>query len=356
MNVKELLTNLSNAFGPAGFEDEVRELIQSLVKDFVDEIYEDTSGNLITLKKGTSSTKVMVDAHMDEVGLIISHIHGPFLRFQMLGGWDARLLPGQKVLIRTRSGNKIPGVIATIPPHIQSAEEMKKAFDVSDLYIDVGATSEEEVNAKAISVGDPVIVHSFAEVVGDDIVIGKAFDDRAGCAVLVKILERLKNSRLPYDLYAVFATGEELGLRGAKTSAYNVDPDFAISVEGTIAVDNPNIPPHKQPSHIGKGPVITIIDKSIVVNQRVVMFFEEVARRNSIPFQYKTPIFGSTNAGVIHLERGGTLSGVIAVPARYIHSPLSIIKISDFENTVELLHNILVELPATGLLKKKLRL
>ncbi|HOK23705.1 MAG TPA: M42 family metallopeptidase [Candidatus Hydrothermia bacterium] len=356
MNTKELLVSLSNVFGPAGFEDEVRSLIKELIEGFVDEVHEDTSGNLITIKRGTSNQKVMLDAHMDEVGLVISHIQSPFLKFQLLGGWDARLLPGQKVLIKTRSGNKISGVIGTIPPHVQTQEEMRKVFEVHDLFIDVGATSEEELLLKGITVGDPAVVFSPAELTGEDTVIGKAFDDRAGCAVLIKLLERLKNSKLPYDLYTVFATGEELGLRGAKVSAYNVDPDFSLSLEGTIAVDNPNISPYKQPSHLGKGPVITIVDRSIVVNQKVVMFFEEVAKRNSIPYQYKTPIFGSTNAGVIHLERGGVLCGVIAVPVRYIHSPLSIVKVADFEYTVDLLYNILIELPGTGFLNKKLRL
>ncbi|MGB9825018.1 MAG: M42 family metallopeptidase [Candidatus Hydrothermia bacterium] len=356
MNSKELLKHLSNAFGPAGFEDEVKNLIFTLVKEYVDEYYEDTSGNLITVKRGTSRKKVMLDAHMDEVGFVVAHFQGPFIKFQLLGGWDQRLLPGQKVLIKKRNGEKIKGIIGTIPPHIQSQEEMKKAFDVYDLFIDVGALTEEELKEKGVNIGDPGVIFSEAEDLDDHTVMGKAFDDRAGCAVLIKILERLKHVKLPYDLYVVFATGEELGLRGAKTSAYNVDPDFSLSVEGTIAVDNLNIPPYKQPSHIGKGPVITVIDRSIVVNRDVVIFIEDVARKFSIPFQYKTPIFGSTNAGVIHLERGGVLSAVVAVPVRYIHSPLSIVKISDFEYTVDLVHNILLELPSTNLLDKKLRL
>ncbi len=356
MGPKELLKTLSNAFGPAGFEEEVKDVILSLVKDLVDEVYEDTSGNLITVKRGTTRKKVMVDAHMDEVGLIISSIQGPFLKFQLLGGWDQRLLPGQKVLIKNRKGTKISGVIGTIPPHIQTAEEMKKAFDVYDLFIDVGALSQEEVKDKNISIGDPVVIHAEAEDLDENTIIGKAFDDRAGCGVLVKLLERLKHTKLPYDLFVVFATGEELGLRGARTSAYNVDPDFSISVEGTIAVDNPNIPPHKQPSHLGRGPVITVIDRSIVVKREVVVFLEEIAQKNAIPIQYKTPIFGSTNAGVIHLERGGVLSAVIAVPVRYIHSPLSMLKIKDFEYTVDLIHNVLLELPKTDFLERKLRL
>jgi len=356
MSTKELLVKLSNAFGPAGFEDEVRDLIREYISDLVDEIFEDTTGNLIALKKGKSNKRVMVDAHMDEIGFIVSYLNGPFVRFQVVGGIDLRLLPGQRVLIKNRKGEKIQGVIGTIPPHVQTPDEMKKVFDVTDLFIDVGAVSEEELKNKGINVGDPGVFYTSAEVVSDDVIMGKSFDDRAGCGVLIKVLERLRNVHLPFDLYAVFTTGEELGLRGAKTAAYNVDPDFSLSIEGTIAVDNPNIAPHKQPSHIGKGPVITIIDKSIVVNPKVVRFFEVVAEKNGIGFQYKTPIYGSTNAGVIHLERGGVLSGVVAVPCRYIHSPMSIMRLSDFEKTVELVYNILVELPATELLDKKLRL
>uniref|UniRef100_A0A7V4E3L7 M42 family peptidase n=2 Tax=candidate division WOR-3 bacterium TaxID=2052148 RepID=A0A7V4E3L7_UNCW3 len=356
MSARDLLIKLSNAFGPAGFEDEVREIIREYISGLVDEVFEDTSGNLITLKKGKSNKRVMLDAHMDEIGFIVSHLNGPFIRFQMLGGIDPRLLPGQRVVIKNRKGEKIKGVIGTIPPHVQTSEEMKKVFEVTDLFIDVGAVSEEELKGKGISVGDPGVFYGNAEVVSDDVIVGKSFDDRAGCAVLIKVLERLKNVHLPYDLFVTFTTGEELGLRGAKTAAYSVDPDFSLSVEGTIAVDNPNIPPHKQPSHIGKGPVITIIDRSIVVNPKVVRFFESVAEKNGIVFQYKTPIYGSTNAGVIHLERGGVLSGVVAVPCRYIHSPTSILRLSDFEKTVELVYNILVELPSTDLLDRKLRL
>ncbi len=356
MNSRELIVNLSNLFGPGGFEEEVREFISKLVADLADEIYEDTSGNLIVLKKGTGDKRVMIDAHMDEIGLVISAIQGPFLRFQLIGGYDPRLLPGQRVLIKTRKGTKVQGVIGTLPPHVQSAEEMRKAFDVLDLFIDVGALNEEDVKNKGISVGDPGILWEEAAIVDDDTIFGKAFDDRVGCAVLIKVLERIKHTKLPYHLYFVFATGEELGLRGAKVAAYNVEPDFAISIEGTIAVDNPGMPSHKQPAHLGKGPVITLIDRSIVVNPRVARFFEQVAEKNGIPYQYKTPIFGSTNAGVVHLERGGTLAGVIAVPCRYIHSPLSIVKLTDFEQTVELVYNILVELPSTDLLNSKLRL
>ncbi|MDI6851440.1 MAG: M42 family metallopeptidase [bacterium] len=356
MSARDLLVKLSSAFGPAGFEDEVREVIREYISGLVDEIFEDTSGNLIALKKGKSNKRVMLDAHMDEIGFIVSHLNGPFIRFQMLGGVDPRLLPGQRVVIKNRKGEKIRGVIGTIPPHVQTSEEMKKVFEVTDLFIDIGAISEEELKEKGISVGDPGVFYGTAEVVSDDVIVGKSFDDRAGCGVLIKVLERLKNVHLPYDLFVVFTTGEELGLRGAKTAVYNVDPDFSLSVEGTIAVDNPNIPPHKQPSHIGKGPVITIIDRSIVVNPKVVRFFEAVAEKNGIEFQYKTPIYGSTNAGVIHLERGGVFSGVVAVPCRYIHSPMSIMRLSDFEKTVELVYNILVELPSTDLLDRKLRL
>jgi len=345
----KLLRELSDSFGAGGFEEETREIIRKYIEGMVDQFYTDRVGNLIALKRGEGKAKIMLDAHSDEVGLIVSHIEKGFIKFTTIGGWDVRILPGHAVTIKTRDGRKVRGVIGTIPPHVLPQEERNKPIPLDKLYIDVGATSQEELKAKGINVGDPAVLHYPLEQIDEDTLMGKAFDDRAGCAVAISVLEKLKNEKLPFDLYVSFSMGEELGLRGTRTAAWQIEPDFAIALEGTIAADTPGIPPEKQPTKLGKGPAITVADKSIVVKQEVLRFFENVAEKHNIPYQYKIPTFGGTDAGVIHLTKSGCKAGVISTPTRYIHSPLSIMKLSDFNNTVELVYHILKELDSSGL-------
>lgn len=337
METIKLLEFLSNAFGVSGFEDEVREAIRGLIKPYVDEIKVDVLGNLIATRKGKSAFKLMLDAHMDEIGFMIGFIdENGFLRFTTIGGWDARILPSHAVTILTRSGKKIKGIIGTAPPHILKAEEKEKPIKLEDMFIDVGATSAAEVAEMGIKIGDPAtIAYSFA-VLNENRVAGKAFDDRAGCAVMIKTLENLKQYDLDLTLVCNFAIGEETGLRGARTATYQIEPDLAIALEGTIGADMPGVPPQRQPVGLGKGPAITVADKTIIVSRRVVQALETVAERNGIPYQYKLPSYGGTDAGAIHTTRGGVLAGAVAVPCRYIHSPFSLMRLDDFENTVKL--------------------
>ena len=335
MELKERLQRLSDAFGVAGFEDEVRELIRDMVAPYVDACEVDPLGNLICSRG--EGEPVMLDAHMDEVGFMVRWIEEDgFLRLSPLGGWDERIIPGHRVTIRTRDGQKRLGVIGAAPPHILKEEERKRVVPLEDLFVDVGARSRAEVEELGIHLGDPATIHYPFREIRPGYVTGKAFDDRAGCLVAIEALRALADERLPYRLVVNFAVCEEGGLRGAKAAAYRIAPKLALALEGTIGADFPGVPAAKQPVRLGQGPAITLADRSIIVSPRLIRFLEETAEAEGIPYQYKLPAYGGTDAGAIHLERGGILAGVVSVPCRYIHSPVSTLLISDLEATVKL--------------------
>jgi len=335
VDLVEKLARLSDAFGVAGFEDEVREVIREMVAPYVDGWEVDPLGNLICWRG--QGEPVMLDAHMDEVGFMVRWIEKDgFLRLSALGSWDERILLGHRVVIRTRDGQKRLGVIGTTPPHILSEGERQKVVALEDLFVDVGARSREEALEMGFHLGDPATIHYPFAKICNGYVTGKAFDDRAGCLVAIEALRLTAEERLPYKLFVNFAVCEEGGLRGARAAAYRIGPKLALALEGTIGADIPGVPEAKQPVRIGQGPAITLADRSITVNPRFVQFLERVAEEEKIPYQYKLPSYGSTDAGPIHLERGGTLAGVVSVPCRYIHSPVSTLLLSDLEATIKL--------------------
>lgn len=333
----QVLETLSTAFGVSGFEDDVRDVISQFVKPLVDAVHTDPLGNLIVTRKGKSDFTLMLDAHMDEVGLIISYIEEKgFLRFATVGGWDVRILPAQVVKVRTREGRLITGVIGSLPPHVLKPEDREKPFKLEDLFIDVGASSADQVQNMGIRIGDPAVPYYPFEQLSDNLLGGKAFDDRAGCAVAIRTLQELQKQSLDLTLVCNFAIGEETGLRGARAAAYRITPSVALALEGTIGADVPGVAPARQPTGLGKGPAITIADSSIIVSRKVVEALEAVAEKLKIPCQYKLPVYGGTDAGAIHTTRGGILSGVLSVPCRYIHSQFSLMRLDDFESTVKL--------------------
>jgi len=333
-----LLEKLSEAFGVSGCEDEVRGLIIEAIKDHVDEYNVDALGNLIALKRGTgeSELKVMLAAHMDEVGLMITHIEKDgSLRFRPVGGLDDRILLAKKVLIGEK---RVPGVIGVKPIHLLKKEERQKVVKVEQMAIDIGATSREEAE-KVVKIGDyAAFATEFAEL--GDTVKGKAFDDRVGCAVLIELLKE----RYPFDLYAAFTVQEEVGLRGAKVAAYAIKPDVAFVLEGTIADDLPKERDISPTTELGKGPAITIMDRTFIADRRLIDLLVETAKELDIPYQFKQPGVGGTDAGAIHLSREGVPSVTVAVPCRYIHSPASLLSLEDFENTVKLMKGALARL------------
>ncbi len=334
----EIIKTLSEAFGVSGHEGPVREAIRSMVTPFADEVFTDRLGNLFALKKGKSDLTLMLDAHMDEVGLVVSHIdERGFLRFGTLGGYDERILAGLPVLVATGRGSYRKGVVGTIPPHVLSAADREKPVRARDLFIDVGAGSAEDVDALDIRVGDPAVPFHPFEVVSENLLMGKAFDDRVGCALLVETLCGMEGSEFPVNVVFSFTISEEVGTRGAGPAAYRVKPDLALAVECTTAADTPGVSPESQPARQGGGPAITVVDRSVIVNRSLVEAIETVARESGLPCQIKKPLFGGTNAGPIHQSGTGVPVGVISVPCRYIHAPCQMLRLPDYLHTRRLL-------------------
>ena len=333
----ETLRTLSDAIGISGFEDEVRDLIRERVTGLVDEVRTDTLGNLICTRHGSGPLTLMLDAHMDEVGFLISYIEpNGFLRFAPIGGWDPRIIPSHSMTVIADDGRRVNGVIGVPPPHITPPADRERPHKMDDLFVDAGASSADEVASMGIRIGSPAVIAYPFESLSANIVRGKALDDRAGCAILIETLEAIKGEDLDVTVVANFAVAEEVGLRGAETAAYQIEPDFALAIEGTIAADTPGTSPAKQPTGFGKGPAISVLDNSMIVSSRMVTALTGIANDERLPWQFKVPAPGGTDAGAIHRSRGGVLAGVVSVPCRYIHSPLSLMRLDDFANTVKL--------------------
>ncbi|MCB9366796.1 MAG: M42 family metallopeptidase [Calditrichaeota bacterium] len=334
-----LLEKLSNAFGPSNFEDDVREIISEVIRPWVKELHTDSLGNLIALRPGKNGKRLMLDAHTDEIGMMVRHIDARgFLRFATIGGWDDRMFPGHRVTLKSRRGHFYYGIVGMAPPHVLSPAQKEKGIAAEDYFIDIGVNSAEEAAELGASVGDPAtLAYPFREL-KQDVYVGKAFDDRVGCLTLIGLLKAMHDGELKTDMdvYANFATSEEIGLRGAGPAAFGIDPHVAIAFEGTIGSDFPGVPEEKRPCAQRKGPVITIADKSVMVPRRMVDLMTNCAQELGVPYQYKMPVYGGTNAGSIHQARAGILAGCIATPCRYIHSPNTTLYWPDFENTLTL--------------------
>lgn len=337
MNPIELLEQLSNAFGPSGHEDDVRDLLVDIVKPLVDEIRVDRVGNIVATRNGSRPDVVLLDAHMDEVGFLVSFVEDSgFVRLHPLGGWDSRVLPGHALTIKGSGGELVRGVIGTLPPHITADTDRTKAFPLPDLFLDIGASSKDDAAAMGVEVGCPVVPGGRFERIGDDLVMGKAFDDRVGCTVGVSVLDELTGQDLDATLVVTFVTSEEVGLRGARTVADQILPSVAIALEGTTAVDVPGVGGAKKLASMGKGPAVTIADSGIIASPPVNRKIQEIADAASIPYQMKLPGGGGTDAAAYQPVGQGTLVGVIAVPVRYIHAPLSMLRPSDVDATIRL--------------------
>ncbi len=337
INSVDLLQRLSETFGPSGFEDEVRDILLDVVKPLVDEVRTDRLGNLIATRRGSREEVVLLDAHMDEVGFLISYIEeSGFLRLSPLGGWDARVLPGHAVTVRAANGNRVRGVIGSLPPHVTSESERSKAHKLDDLFVDIGARSRADVEEQGIAVGSGCVPGYTFERPADDLVIGKAFDDRAGCTIAACTLDALKDHELDATLVCAFTTSEEVGLRGARTVANQVEPHVALALECTTAVDVPGVSGARKLAVMGQGPAITLADRSILASREVVGLLEKTATEEDIPYHLKLPGGGGTDAGAIQTAGAGSLVGVIAVPARYIHAPVSMLRPSDLDASVRL--------------------
>lgn len=341
MNEKiKLVEALSNAYGAPGFEDDVTRIIRDMFSEEFDS-KEDTLRNLYLSNKGDmrdiNKPTLMLDAHSDEVGFIIQAIkENGLLKFLPLGGWIPYNVPASKVKIRNRDGKYISGVVSSKPPHFMSEEERKKPLSLDQLYIDIGASSKDEVvDIFGIEVGSPVVPNVVFEYIDTNkTMIGKAFDNRLGCGCVIETLKALKDAELDVNVIGAIAVQEEVGLRGSKVTANTIKPDIAIVFEGTPADDGFRLPDEAQ-SVLKKGPQIRHSDKSMISHPRFVRFARDVAKDNNIPFQDAVRAGGGTNGSSIHLSNQGVPTIVIGVPVRYIHTHYGISTVIDYEHAIK---------------------
>ncbi len=329
-----MLQKLSNAFGPSGCEDEVRDIIKIEMEKYCDEIYEDCIGNLICHKKGEliNNKSIMLTAHMDEVGFIISYVtNDGYFKFQTVGGIDPNVLISKKVVI---GDNRVCGVIGTKPIH--QNKDSNSVLKISDLYIDIGATTKEDA-LKYVNLGDYACFDSSYIEFGDGFVKAKALDDRVGCYALINIAKRKTKA----DIYYVFAVQEEVGHRGAIIASKKINPAFAIVLEGTTCSDVPGTDEFGFSTHIGKGAALSIRDGGCYSDVELTREIIDIANQNNIECQYKQTTLGGNDASAVQLSDNGVKVAAISVPCRYIHSQSNVAKLSDIESMEEILYTFI---------------
>lgn len=342
---EKLLKELTEAHGIPGYETEVRRIIRNHLNPH-GPVEEDNMGSLICKKQGeTADPKVMLAAHMDEIGFMVKHISTEgFIRFTTLGGWWDQVLLGHRVAIKTSKADVI-GVIGAKPPHLLSTEERNKVLVRKNMYIDIGATSEKDVEEAGVRVGDPIVpVSEFSILANPKTYMSKAFDDRVGCGVLITTLNGFVKKGHPNTIYGVTTVQEEVGVRGANTSVEMVNPDVAIILESDIAGDVPGINPDESSTKFGGGPSLLLYDARMIPNLKLRDLVIDTAKKNKIPLQFTTMEGGATDGSAIHLHNIGVPTVVIGVPTRHIHSHNAIMHRDDFDNTVKLMKKVLEKL------------
>lgn len=324
MKFQEILKTLCDEYGISGNESTVASRIIGMIEDYADSYYVDNLGSVIAFKKGTRTPakKILIDAHTDEVGMIVTGFAADGgLCFTTVGGVDARVILGRRVLV---GEDRIPGVIGTKAIHMQSEEERKTAVPVDKLYIDIGCSSKEEAQA-LVDYGDEVCFPAGFGTFGNGYLKGKAIDDRFGCAVMVELIR----SELPCDCWFSFSVQEEVGCRGAAASAFAVAPDYAIVLETTTAADLAGVSEPKSVCTLGKGAVVGFMDRGTVYPRDLYKLCHQLGAEKGIPVQTKTMVAGGNDARSIHQAAGGIKTIAVSAPSRYLHSPFCVVKESD---------------------------
>ncbi|MGC9521414.1 MAG: M42 family metallopeptidase [Anaerolineae bacterium] len=325
-----LLEKLTQTFGPSGYEDEIRTLIGERIEGYADEFRVDALGSLVAYRAATGGAeaapqKLMLAAHMDEIGLMVTHIEEKgFLRFTSVGGVGAMNCIGGRATFAN-------GVVGSL--YVERREESSKVPELRHLYLDVGATDRESA---PVRIGDPAVFVGPLVEQGNRL-ISKAMDDRIGCYVLIEVMRRLKSSA--YDVYFVFTTQEEITLSGARTSAFRIAPDLAISIDVTATGDTPKALPMEV--SLGQGPAIKVKDSGMIAHPKVRDLLVEAAERAGVPYQMEILLRGSTDAAAMQLVQAGVPSGCLSIPCRYVHSPSEMVDRSDVEQAVEMLLSLL---------------
>ena len=320
---------------PSGYESPLQEIVRDYVTEFADEVTTDVHGNVIAVKNPGASLKVMLAGHCDQIGLIVQHIDDEgFLYVQPIGGWDPQMLIGQRMTVWTETG-AVFGVIGKKPIHLLTEEERKQVPKMKDLWLDIGAADKEEAE-KIVRIGDSVTVELGFHSMANDRAVSAAMDDKSGMWVVIEALRRANRAKLGCALYAVSTVQEEVGLRGARTSSFGIEPHVGVAVDVTHATDCPTVEKKEEGDvKLGKGPVIY---RGPNMNPRVVRQLIQAADENEIPYQLgasgrATP----TDANAIQVNRSGVAAGLISIPNRYMHSPVEMISLEDLDQAADLL-------------------
>ena len=329
----KLLSDLCEVAGAPGHENRVRKMVLKEIKPFVDKITIDNMGNVIALKKGKERKRVMIGAHMDEIGFIVTHIDEKgFVYFHTLGGFDPKTLTAQRVIIHGKKD--IIGVMGSKPIHLMSASDRKKTPTIKDYFIDTGLSKKSL--EKIVEVGSPITRERKMIEMGDCLNC-KSLDNRVSVFILIEVLKKIK-SLPPYDIYAVFTVQEEIGIRGANVSSMQINPDFGFGLDTTIAWDTPGSTKQEQVSALGEGACIKVMDSSTVCDYRMVSYMKEVARKNKIKTQLEIlPAGGTDTSGIQRMNPGGAIAGAVSIPTRHIHQVIEMVNKNDVKASIELL-------------------
>jgi|SRR5690625_651516 len=351
-----MLKDLTDAKGISGYEKEARDVMTKYIEPHADEVFTDNLGSLVAKKTGDENgPKIMVAGHLDEIGFMVTRIDDKgFVYFQTIGGWWSQVMLAQRVTIMTSKGD-VTGVIGSKPPHILTAEARKKPVEIKDMFIDIGASSREEAKEFGVKPGDSIVPYfEFTQLKNEKMLLAKAWDNRIGCAIAIEVLKQLKDVDHPNIVYGVGTIQEEVGLRGAKTSAHLIEPDIGFGVDVGIAGDTPGISEKEADSKLGEGPQIILYDASMISHKGVRDLVVETAEANDIPYQFDSIAGGGTDSGSIHLTANGVPSLSITIATRYIHSHAAILHRDDFENAVKLIVETIKKLDADKVKEIKL--
>lgn len=347
MNI-ELLKQLCEASAVSGDEQEVRTILINALGSCADEITFDGLGSFIA-RKGERGPKVAIVGHMDEVGFMVTHIDDAgFLRFTTIGGWWNQSMLNHRVTIRTRKGQKIPGVIGSVAPHALTEKQKQQPLSFDDMFIDIGASNREEVLKYGIDIGDFISPEANFSRWGEDKIVGKALDNRVGCALMAELLHTVNNPDI--TLYGVGSVEEEVGLRGAQTSAEKIKPDVVIVLDTAVAGDVPGIDSVKYPLKLGSGPGLMLFDKRYFPNQRLVAALKTIATNRQIPLQFCTMKTGATDGGRYNVMGGGRPVVALCLPTRYLHANSGMISATDYDALLSLAREVLAALSAEEVL------
>lgn len=337
----ELLKKICEIPGAPGFEQRIREFVLQQVQPFADEVSVDNLGNIIALKKGKTPKRVMVAAHLDEIGFIVTHIDDDgFLRFHPLGGFDPKTLSSQRVVVHGK--RDLIGVMGSKPIHLMKPEERSKSVPLEEYFIDLGMPRSEVI--EYISPGNPVTRERELIELGN-CVNSKSLDNRVSVFILLETFKAMQGEVPPFDVYGVFTVQEEVGLRGAMSAAHQINPDFGFGLDVTIAFDVPGAQAHEVVTKLGKGAAIKVLDGSVISDYRMVNFLKELADRHQIPWQLEIlPAGGTDTAGIQRYGKNGAISGAISIPLRHIHQTIEMAHKEDIRHCIALLHAALLEL------------